>query len=269
MDVATIVGIIAGLVLIFTAILSSGSLMTFWDLPSLMITVGGTAAATLINYPLGQIIRVFRIVQNVFRKSTMEPAQIITLLVSFADKARREGLLALEEEAEKVGDEFLAKGVQLVVDGSDPDLVRSILETELAFLEERHRAGQGIFLTMGTLAPAFGMVGTLIGLINMLRDLDSPETIGASMAVALVTTFYGVLFANLICIPVAGKLGVRSEQEILLKELVIEGVLSIQAGENPRIVAEKLKAFLSPRERMKFMTTGEQQRVGDNYGEVL
>jgi chemotaxis protein MotA len=269
MDFATIIGIVVGMALIFGAIVSTGSLKTFWDVPSLMITIGGTMAATLINYPMSQIISVMKVLRNAFRKDIMQPAAVINMLVSFADKARREGLLALEEEAEKMEDDFFKKGIQLVVDGSDPELVRSILETELAFLEERHRSGQSIFLTMGSFAPAFGMVGTLIGLINMLRELDSPDNIGPHMAVALITTFYGVLFANLICIPVAGKLAIRSEQEILVKELIIEGVLSIQAGENPRIVEEKLKAFLAPPDRLALEAERESRKAGESYGEVL
>jgi chemotaxis protein MotA len=174
---------------------------------------------------------------------------MIQRLVYFTEKARREGILALEDEVETLDDEFFKKGLQLVVDGSDPELVRNILETELAFVEERHKSGQGIFITMATLAPAFGMIGTLIGLINMLKHLDDPAVIGPNMAVALITTFYGALFANLICIPIASKLNIRSGQEVLLKELVIEGVLSLQAGENPRLVEEKLKAFLPPKAR--------------------
>lgn len=269
MDFATITGIVVGLALIFGAIVTTGSLQTFWHVPSIMITIGGTMAATFISYPMSQIISVMKVLRNAFRKDLMQPAAVINMLVYFADKARREGLLALEEEAEKLEDDFFKKGIQLVVDGSDPDLVRSILETELAFLEERHRSRQGIFLTMGNFAPAFGMVGTLIGLINMLRELDSPDNIGPHMATALITTFYGVLFANLICIPVAGKLAVRSEQEILVKELIIEGVLSIQAGENPRVVEEKLKAFLSPPDRLALEAERESRKAGESYGEVL
>lgn len=269
MDIATIGGIFIGIILIVRAIASSGNLATFWDPPSLMITIGGTLAGTLINHPLGHIIRVTKVVRNAFRKEAMKPAELIRIISSLADKARREGLLALEEESEQLGDEFFKKGIQLVVDGSDPELVRSILETELSFIEGRHRAGQSIFITMGTLSPAFGMMGTLIGLINMLRYLDSPEYIGPNMAVALLTTFYGVIFANLICIPLAGKLAIRSEQEILLKELVVEGVLSIQAGENPRVITEKLKAFLAPEDRQNILSGRYVEKAGDSYEEAL
>ena len=214
-----------------------------------MITLGGTIAATFINYPLDQILSIFKVVQHVFRRKLPPPEDVIANLVYFTEKARREGILALEEEAEALDDEFIKKGLQLVVDGSDPQLVRNILETELAFVEERHKSSQGLFITMATLAPAFGMLGTIIGLIAMLRSLDDPRSIGPAMALALITTFYGSIIANLVCIPVAGKLSVRSGEEILLKELVIEGVLSLQAGENPRLVEEKLKAFLPPKAR--------------------
>lgn len=249
MDIATVVGILSGLVLLGTALGRSGGLKAFWDAPSLMITVGGTIAATFINYPLDQILSIFTVVKHVFLRKLPPPEDVIAQLVYFTEKARREGILALEEEAEALDDEFIKKGLQLVVDGSDPELVRNILETELAFVEERHKSSQGLFITMGTLAPAFGMLGTIIGLIAMLRSLDDPRSIGPAMALALITTFYGSLIANLICIPIAGKLRIRSGEEVLLKELVIEGVLSLQAGENPRLVEEKLKAFLPPKAR--------------------
>ncbi|MGI6129616.1 MAG: motility protein A [bacterium] len=249
MDIATIFGILSGLVLLGTALGRSGGLQVFWNVDSVLITVGGTIAATFINYPLDQILSIFKVVQHVFRRKLPQPEDVIAQLVYFTEKARREGILALEEEADILDDEFIKKGLHLVVDGSDPALVRNILETELAFVEERHKVSQGLFITMANLAPAFGMLGTIIGLIAMLRNLDDPSSIGPAMALALITTFYGSLIANLICIPIAGKLSIRSGEEILLKELVIEGVLSLQAGENPRLVEEKLKAFLPPKAR--------------------
>lgn len=256
MDFATVLGILVGVGLLFWAIFLGGSMRVFLHGPSAMITFGGTLAAILVNYHMGQIIGVLKIIRVAFSRKGMQPSEVIAILVSFAEKARREGLLALEDDAEQLEDAFLQKGVRLVVDGTDPELVRSILETELAFLEERHKGGQSIFETAGALAPAFGMIGTLIGLIQMLRNLDKPESIGPGMAVALVTTFYGCLLANLICIPIAGKLRVKSAEEILLKEVMIEGILSIQSGDNPRIVEEKLKAFLAPKVR----TTLEEER---------
>lgn len=234
----------------------------FINVPALMITLGGTMAATFISYPMHQVMGVMRVVKKAFVGPGPQSAEVITTLVRFAEKARREGLLALEDDARALEEPFLQKGIQLVVDGSDAELVRGILQTELAFLEERHRGGAAMFETMGALAPAFGMIGTLIGLIQMLRSLDRPEGIGPGLAVALVTTFYGALMANLLFIPIAGKLKVRSSSEILLKEVMIEGILSIQAGDNPRIVEEKLKAFLSPQARNS--VRGRSVRASDN-----
>lgn len=249
MDIASIIGFVAGTVLILWAMSTGGSLMGFWDPPSIAITVGGTFAAVFINFPLSKIVGVMKILKQAFIGKVIDPSEVIGTLVKFAEKARREGLLALEDEAAQLTDPFLQKGLQLVVDGTDPELVRSILETELAFLEDRHKAGQGIFDSMAALAPAFGMIGTLIGLIQMLKNLDDPSAIGPGMAVALLTTFYGAMMANFVFIPISGKLKVKSAEEVLLKEVMIEGILSIQSGDNPRIVEEKLKAFLAPKLR--------------------
>ncbi|MBS4024769.1 MAG: MotA/TolQ/ExbB proton channel family protein [Clostridia bacterium] len=251
MDLATIFGIIVGVVLIVLAIMQGGELNSFVDLPSILIVGGGTFASVLVSYPLKDLLQHIKTGVIAFKDKGHEPADVITNLVKFAEKARREGLLALETEAEQLDEPFLQKGIQLVVDGTDPELVRSILDIELTFLEERHRAGQGVFETLGQMAPAYGMLGTLIGLVNMLRNLDSPEQLGSGMAMALLTTFYGSLLANLIFLPIAKKLKVRSGKEILTKEVMIEGILSIQAGENPRIVEEKMKAFLSPKTRVQ------------------
>lgn len=249
MDIGTIIGIIGGIVVFLWAIYLGGSLSAFIHLPSALIVLGGTLAATLVNYPIPKLVEVMRIVKVVFTEKQMEAEELIQTVVGLAETARREGLLALEDAAYRLSDEFMKKGILLIVDGTDPDLVRNILETELAFLEERHREGQGIFEAMGAYAPAFGLVGTIIGLINMLKDISDPDAIGPGMAVALITTFYGSLFANLLFLPIAGKLKVRSGEEILLKEVMVEGMLSIQAGENPRIIEEKLKAFLPPKMR--------------------
>ena len=224
-------------------------MQAFINPQALMITLGGTMAATLINYPIHQVLGMFKVVKKAFVPHGPTAADTIRTLVKFAQKARREGLLALEDDCNQLDEPFLMKGIQLVVDGTEASLVRSILETELSFLEERHRGGAGMFDSMGALSPAFGMIGTLIGLIQMLGNLENPESIGPGMAVALVTTLYGTLLANLFFLPIAGKLKVRSADEILLKEVMVEGILSIQAGDNPRIVEEKLKAFLAPKNR--------------------
>ncbi len=263
MDWSSIVGFMLGGTLLVWAIFSGGSISIFWHPPSLAITLGGTLAAVCINYQVKDVVGVSRVLKNAFLAGGMHPAEVIELLVRLADKARREGLLSLEDDAEGLEDQFLKKSIQLVVDGTDPELVRSIMETELSFLEQRHRAGQGMFQTMGAVAPAFGMMGTLIGLIQMLRNLDSPEAIGPGLATALITTFYGVLMANLFFLPIAGKLKTKSAEEILLKEVMIEGILSIQAGDNPRIVEEKLKAFLAPRLRNSVGNKREPELEGD------
>lgn len=249
MDLATILGIVSGLGLLFWALFMGGSVSSFLHLPSFLITMGGTFAATLISYPIKQVIGVIRVLKNAFTGKETKPEELISDMVRLAQKARREGLLALERDTDEMNDPFLKRGIELLVDGTDPELVKSILETELSFVEDRHKKGQGMFDTMGALSPAFGMIGTLIGLIQMLGNLQDPESIGPGMATALITTFYGVLAANLIFIPIAGKLRVKSWEEVFRKEMVIEGVLSIQAGDNPRIVEEKLKAFLSPVQR--------------------
>ncbi|WP_099187218.1 flagellar motor protein [Tepidibacter mesophilus] len=246
MDLGTLIGIVLGFVLIIGSILLNGSLGAFIDVASIMIVVGGTIAATLVAYPLPKVKEIMKLTQKVFKERQSNPNEVIESMIELANKARKEGLLALEESSSGIDDDFIKKGVMLVVDGTDPDLVRTLLETELEFLEERHKSGQGLFETMGSLAPAFGMVGTLIGLINMLKKLEDPSAIGPAMSVALLTTFYGSFLANMIFIPIANKLKIRSREETLEREIIVEGLLSIQAGENPRIIEEKLKAFLPP-----------------------
>lgn len=252
MDLATIIGFLVGTAFVVWGISLSGSLMNFYDFSSIIIVLGGATAATFISYPLKKVIGSLKVVKHAFTVQPLNPSGVISQLIELSNLARREGLLALEEAGERIEDEFLKKGIMLIVDGTDPELVRNILETELAFLEERHREGQSVFESMGSYSPAFGMIGTLIGLINMLKDLDDPSTVGPSMSLALVTTFYGSLLANLVFIPIANKLKGRSSEEILVKELMVEGLLSIQAGENPRIIEEKLKTFLSPEMRKDY-----------------
>lgn len=244
MDLGSVFGIIIGVVLLIGSIMMGSELGTFWDLPSVMIVLGGTVASIMINFSLPQLRKVGSLLKIAFTSQESNPNEVIELLVSFAESSRREGLLALEEKIQDLDEEFLKKGIQLVVDGTDAELIRSILQIELAFLEERHQAGQNMFDQAASYAPAYGMLGTLIGLIAMLVDLDDPNAIGAGMATALITTLYGVLLSNLIFLPIAGKLRDKSADEILLKEVMIEGILSIQAGENPRIVEEKLRAFI-------------------------
>jgi len=250
LDIATILGLFLGIGFTIWGILQSGSLSDYWDFPSVIIVLGGTVAATFLAYPLKDISNIGRVLQKAFTHKATSANEIIENIINLANVARKEGLLSLEEYASKLEDDFLKKGIMLIVDGTDPDLVRNILETELMFLEERHGQGQGTLEAMGSFAPAFGMLGTLIGLINMLQKMDDPKAIGPNMSVALITTFYGSALANIIFLPLAQKLKVRSKSEVLVKELMIEGLLSIQAGENPRIIEEKLKTFIPPEMRV-------------------
>ncbi|MCK5708804.1 MAG: motility protein A [Candidatus Aureabacteria bacterium] len=257
MDITTIVGIALGIFLVISSILAGGGGSIFVDVPSLLITVGGAIAATAIAFPLPEVLRVFKIVSKTFFAKPPDPNEIIKNVVKFAMLARREGILALEDSASELDDEFMKKGIQLAVDGTAPDVLKEILEIESAFIEERHTAGQDILGFLGDAAPAFGMIGTLIGLVLMLSSLEDPSQIGGGMAVALITTFYGAILANLFFIPMAAKLKTRTKEELLGKTLVIEGVMSIQSGDNPRLVEEKLKAYLPPHLRMSSEEGGE------------
>jgi chemotaxis protein MotA len=260
MDIATLFGIIAGIAFIIIGITISGTLSDYYDPASIMIVFGGTIASTLTNYPLRNVIKIFPMVKNAFVNKNNDIEEGIQLILRMAMTARKDGLLKLEDDAYALEDGFVKKGVLLIVDGTNPELVKTMLETELAFVEERHRQGQGIFESMAAYAPAFGMIGTLIGLINMLKNLDDQKMLGPNMAVALVTTFYGVILANLIFLPIAGKLRQKSQQELLYKEIMLEGILSIQAGENPRIIEEKLRAFLKNTAKQERKETIEEAK---------
>jgi len=249
MDIATLIGVITGAVLVIGAIVAGPGASTFLHIPSLMITVGGTIAATLINFPLGKVLGVFAVVKKTLLHSADPPVERIRQIVSLSRLARSEGLLALEDRVEEINDPLFAKALQLVVDGTEPQIFRDIMAMELVALRARHRDGKKVLEAMGAFAPAFGMIGTLIGLVQMLRNLTDPSGIGRGMATALLTTFYGSLMANLIFLPIAGKLETRSNEETLLKEMMIEGIAAIQAGDNPRLIEEKLKSFLAPKTR--------------------
>ncbi|MGM0370673.1 MAG: motility protein A [Bacillota bacterium] len=261
MDFASIVGLVLGISLVIFGMAINGQLVIYASATSVLIVVGGTFGAVILAYSFEQLKNAIMALKIVFTSQQDEASEVISVLVSFAEKARREGLLALEEEASQLDDKFLRKGIQLVVDGTDPKLVKNILETELDFLSERHSISRSVYNKGAELAPAFGMIGTLIGLIAMLSKLDDPDSLGSGMATALITTFYGALLGNLIFIPIAEKLKVKSEEEILVKEIIIEGILSIQAGENPRIVEEKLKAFLPPTTRSEVENPEEEMNA--------
>ncbi len=254
MDLGTLLGILTGFGLVFYSIAAGVGLGAFIDMQSLLIVLGGTIGASLINYPLKDMLGATKVAKNAFLFKSLNPTSVILRMTDFANRARREGILALEEAVTESDNWFLKKGIQLAVDGEDPKSIETILDTEIAWLRERHRLGAEIFQTMGAAAPALGLIGTLIGLVGMLQNMDDPSTIGPSMAVALLTTFYGALFANLLFNPIAGKLRTRSNEEVLVWELTREGVLSISAGDNPRMMEQRLNAFLAPKLR-----TGEKE----------
>lgn len=249
MDLATILGIVSAFGLVIIAIAMGGGVSLFIDVPSLFIVVGGTLGATMINYPLKDVLRAIAVMKNAFLTSGAAADEIVRQFVDFGGKARREGILALESDVKNVKDDFLGKGLQLSVDGLEPQAIETIMDTEVSFLRERHQLGAEIFSTMGTFSPALGMIGTLIGLVQMLQSMDDPNAIGPAMAVALLTTFYGSVIANLVCMPIAGKLRTRSKEETLVKEMIIQGVISLTKGENPRILEQKMLAFMAPKER--------------------
>ncbi|MFZ5986821.1 MAG: motility protein A [Bacillota bacterium] len=258
MDLATLIGIIAGLVCIIGSIVYGGSILTFWDLPSVIIVTGGGFSATIISYKIGEFAKIVKVVFKVFTGKESRPQDTIKLLVELSLKARREGLLSLESDQENIQDNFLKQSLQLVVDGVEPEVIVESMDLELENMKARHDKGAGIFKTMAAQFPAWGMIGTLIGLIQLLKSLDDPSKIGPAMAVALITTFYGSVLANFICNPIANKLSMKSREEIQEKKMIIEGVLSIQAGENPRILEHKLKTFLSPQQKQDYEKQGEQ-----------
>jgi chemotaxis protein MotA len=245
MDIATIVGILLGFTVITTAIVSSGGWQMFIHLPSMAITIGGMLCATLIHFSLPQFIGIFAVVKKTIVTKIPSQSQLIQKMVNYAAINRRDGALALEQEIHNANDVFLGKGLQMLVDGQDSEQIRELMSMEIQYLQDRHSVGKKILEFMGAASPAFGMIGTLIGLIQMLRSLESPESIGSGMAVALLTTFYGALTANLIFLPLAGKLGLYSKAETTVMEMIVEGICAIARGENPINVREKLQAFVS------------------------
>jgi chemotaxis protein MotA len=245
MDIATIIGILLGFIVITSAIVAGGGWQMFVHLPSMAITIGGMLCATLIHFSLPQFLGIFSVVKKTIVSKTSTPSELIQNMVNFAAINRRDGALALEREIHKISDLFFVKVLQMLVDGQESEDVRSIMSLEIQYLQERHSTGKKILEFMGAAAPAFGMIGTLIGLVQMLRSLDSPESIGAGMAVALLTTFYGALTANLVFIPLAGKLGIYSKAETISMEMIVEGICAIVEGDTPTTVREKMQAFVS------------------------
>ena len=252
MDIASLAGVVLCFVMLIYGIFSSAGMAGFGqylDLPSFIITLGVSVFATLASVSLSDFIGGLKSFLLIFKSPNLNTVEMIQKIIEISNVARKEGLLSLEEAAADMDEPFLKKGILLIVDGTDPDLVRAIMETELMSIEGRHKTNIGFWDTWGAMGPAWGMIGTLVGLVNMLYHMDDVANLGPAMAVALITTLYGSMIANWICAPVAAKLKADNDSEMMMKEVMIEGLLSIQAGENPRVIEEKLKSFLAPKDR--------------------
>ncbi len=247
MDIATIIGFISGMILIYGAIVLGGDFSIFINIPSLVVVVGGMIAAIFVMNPMSMVLGSFKIIMNAFTTKPLTPPEIIETITDLTLKARKNGTLSLENEV--IDNGFLAKGIRYIVDGVDPDVIETLMSIDIAYMKQRHKTGSKLMKAFATFGPAFGMIGTLIGLVQMLQTLDDPASIGPAMAVALLTTFYGAVLANLVFSPIAEKLTIRSDEESLVMKIIMDGVLSLVAGDNPKIVQEKLETYLPPLER--------------------
>ncbi|MDR1689585.1 MAG: motility protein A [Clostridiales bacterium] len=268
MDIASIIGFVAGTVFILVSIFWGADWQiaktgVFIDIPSVMITIGGTIAGVILAHPFDKLASGLKAIKKIFVVTKSDPAREIANIITLANMARKEGILSLEEAVSDMEDEFLKKGIMLIVDGTDPELVRNILETEMSYIEGRHSDARGVWELISAQGPAWGMIGTLIGLVLMLMDLSDLAMLGPSMAIAIITTLYGSIIANFIANPVINKLKIYNGEEMHIKEVLVEGILSIQAGENPRIIEEKLRAFLSPTLRRGMDNEKNEPKGGD------
>ncbi len=247
MDIMTIGGLILGFILIYAGMVQSGKLTIslFFNYHALMIVIGGTLAATMINTPWHELKNGFKALKTlIFEPKLPSPKETVSKLVNLTQKARREGISSLKDEGSDFGDGFLGRAIKMVIDGLDVEFIKNALEKEIIETKERHKETANVFRTMAVLAPMFGLIGTLIGIVGVLKNLTNPIGIGSSMAVALTTAFYGILFANLLFLPASGKLRIKSLKEILLKEIIMEGVLAIKAGWIPLMVQRHLEGYL-------------------------
>lgn len=259
MDIGTIIGLVVGVIAILgSMIMGGGNPASLINVPSLIVVFGGTLGAVVIGFPLACVTGIHKIILKAVFAEPVDPKQIVRDIVGYAETARREGILALENAVEDMKDPFIVRGIKMAVDGTDPELIKDIMETELEALMDRHATGKKILDTIARYAPAFGMIGTLMGLIAMLQNMDDPSKIGPGMAVALITTLYGALIANVACYPIADKLVARDAEEVMVKTIIIAGVMSIQSGDNPRVVESKLLTFLPPGERIAYEAQNEK-----------
>jgi len=261
-DLASIIGLILCFGMLVFGILDAGgfaAIGSYLNFPSALITFGGSFAAVLTQYSMSDYVAGLKSISLIFKVPNANTAEVIQKIIELSNVARKEGLLSLEEAAADLEEPFLRKGILLIVDGTDPELVRAIMETELMSLDDRHKKKIGFWENIAAMGPAWGMIGTLVGLVNMLNNMEDASAIGPAMAVALITTLYGSLLANWIATPVANKLKANNGAEMMVKEIMIEGLLSIQAGENPRVIEEKLKSFLAPADRVAEEDAGGEE----------
>ncbi|GAB2666153.1 flagellar motor protein PomA [Vibrio panuliri] len=247
MDLATLIGLIGSFAFVIMAMILGGSLMMFVDTTSILIVIGGSAFIVLMKFTFAQFFGAAKVAGKAFAFKADEPEDLIAKIVEMADAARKGGFLALEEM--EISNSFMQKGIDLLVDGHDADVVRSALQKDIALTDERHEQGTGVFRAFGDVAPAMGMIGTLVGLVAMLSNMDDPKSIGPAMAVALLTTLYGAVLSNMVFFPIADKLSLRREQEKLNRRLIMDGVLAIQDGQNPRVIDSYLKNYLNEGKR--------------------
>lgn len=247
MDIATVIGLLVAFGLVGMAI--GGGILSFIDVPSILIVVGGTIGVVLVGYPLANVLGMVGIIIKTFMYKVDSASDTIVKLVELAQVVRKEGILALESRVGEVENQFMANGLQMAIDGQEPSDIEDILYMEMDKLTDRHTRGADMLTALGTYAPSMGMIGTLVGLVLMLQNMSDPSSIGPSMSVALLTTFYGALMANIIFLPMAGKLKARSKEEMLVMEIILTGVQSLVAGENPRVMEQKLLGYLPPKER--------------------
>lgn len=263
-DILTTIGLFGGFLAFAYGVISGQGIqgfLQFIDIPSVFITIGGTFAVLLISVPAKTMKKFFSVLKQAFNQTEEDVTELIQLFVRLSDKARREGLLSLEAEVEQIDDPFIQRGILLAVDGVETDVIVDILSADIAAMEERHRTNRSIFERAGQFAPAWGMIGTLIGLILMLNELHDVETLGPKMATALITTLYGSLIANWICLPTAAKLEEKTEQEVFLKQIKIEGIIGVQTGQNPKLLEEKLTVFLSDKEKVDYENRNVEEEV--------
>ena len=247
MDIATLIGILLAFGLVAFAI--GGGLPSFIDPPSIMIVVGGTIGVVLVSYPLADVLKLIGVTLKTFMYKIHSPRETITELVELSQVVRKEGILALEGKMDDIANPFMAKGLQMAIDGQEPGEIEEILYMEMDKLSQRHAKGAEVMAQVGSMAPAMGMIGTLVGLVLMLQNMSDPSSIGPSMSIALLTTFYGALIANIVALPMSAKLKTRSKDEVMLHEIILTGIQSLVAGENPRVMEQKLLGYLPPKER--------------------